>query len=231
MTEEVIPVKYLEQTIRVKRPPTFEDFISQLVDTFFLTENMKNNINLKYIDDDGDEIPVDNDEYTSLNNENTLILTIPEIEKPDGENINIDVNKSLKKMKKDYEDYKKKLVEISQNIINKKLKEVDKKNKEEIEEINKKYENCLKKIKEVTQSQINNLLSTIEQKCEEIMDKELTEYNNYIEKKLLEVFQKINDLLEKKDNEINIGLLEDKQNEVTKVLENNKEELDKAINN
>ena len=195
---------------------------------------MKKNLSLKYIDDDGDEITVenDNDEYVSLSNEKKLFLSIVEKENPvNEENIINDVNKNVQKMKDDFKAYKKKIVEIFQNTINQKLTEVDEKHKKELENINKKYETYLKDIKAKTQKQINDLLIKVEEKCDTIMNNELVEYNKYIEKELIEVTSKIENLLENKEKEVNLDILENKQNEVMEVLMNNKNELDNAINN
>ena len=234
MSTDVIQVEYLGRITPIKKAPTLDEFISQLVYTFFLTENMKNNLSLKYIDDDGDEITVenDNDEYESLSNDKKLFLSIAEKENPaNEENIVIDVNKNVQKMKNDFKAYKKKLVEIYQKAIKQKLKEVDQKHQKELEDIKEKYETCLKDIKVKTQIQINELLKKVEQKCDEIMNNKLVEYNQYIEKELSEVMSKIDNLLENKDKEVNFDILENKQNEVSQVLENNQKELDKAINN
>ena len=79
MSEEEVQIEYLGYKITMKKSETYEEFIPQLVSKLFLTDKMKNSMSLVYLDDDGDEVPLDNDNYSEFLSEATkAILNISE---------------------------------------------------------------------------------------------------------------------------------------------------------
>ena len=58
----------------------------------------------------------------------------------------------------------------------------------------------------------------------------MKEYNQYIDKEIENIIKGKEQSFQEKVNEIDFGTLEQKQNDVGKVVENNKKELFNAIN-
>ena len=234
MSEEEIQIVYLDKEITMKKTETYKEFISQLVYKLFLTEKMKKSLSLKYFDEDNEEIPVDESSYSCfLSEANKAFVEIPEPSNDltgNYDNIKKEVEEKMKLIKDDINKYKIKLKESCKNTVKKKLKEVDDKNLKELKDLKESYENKLIKIKEENEKQIQNLLEDMQNKSEDIILEKLNEYNEYINKEIENIIKGKEQSLKEKVNEIDFGALEQKQSDVRKVVENNKKELSKAIN-
>lgn len=239
MSEEVVQIEYLRPPkITIKITETYDEFISQLVSKLFLTDKMKNSLILKYFDEDNDEITIDKETYSTFLSETNkadlkIILTIPEATYDVSQNydeIRTQVDEKMNSIKSDINEYKKKLKESCQNVIQKKLKEIDDKNQKELKDLKKIYENKLIKIKEESKKQTKDLLNEMQNNSEVIILEKLKEYNKYIEQEIENIIKGKEESFQKKVDEIDFGLLEQKQNDVGEVVENNKKELFDAIN-
>ena len=234
MSEEEVQIEYLGYKITMKKSETYEEFIPQLVSKLFLTDKMKNSMSLVYLDDDGDEVPLDNDNYSEFLSEATkAILNISEESNgiPDNyDDIKKEVEEKMIKIKNDINEYKIKLKKSCQNMIKKKLKEVDDKNVKDLKDIKEYYDNKLIKIKKGSEKQIEDLLKEMQNQSEDIILDKLKEYNQYIDKEIENIIKGKEQSFQEKVNEIDFGTLEQKQNDVGKVVENNKKELFNAIN-
>jgi len=233
MSEEEIQIEYLGYKIPMKKSEAYEEFISQLISKLFLTDKMKNSMSLVYVDDEGDEIPLDNDNYSEFLSEATkAILTISDESNgiPDNyDDIKKGVEEKMKSIKNDINEYKIKLKESCQKVIKKKLTEVDDKNLKEIKDLKEYYDNKLIKIKKESEEKIEDLLKEIQKQSEDIILDNLKEYNQYIDKEIENIIKGKEKSFQEKVNEIDFGTLEQKQNDVGRVVENNKKELFNAI--
>ena len=57
-------IEFLQNKRKISLPETYSDFITLLKKTFFISDERFDNMTLLYLDGD-DEIPMDQDEYTS----------------------------------------------------------------------------------------------------------------------------------------------------------------------
>lgn len=234
MSEKEIEIEYLGITSTVKMSPTYDKFISQLRYKFFIPDKMKK-ISILYHDSDGDENNLENpDDYDDFLNdaEGKIYLTVSEENENKNLNGNTDeINKKIKEKinsrNKYIEEYRKQLRENCIKTIKKLFEEVDKKHAKEIEEMKKNLGEKLKNIKEVIEKQTSELLEEIENKSSDIGNEKFVEYCKSVDALIEKIVKDKQKYLQDKINEIDFESLEKNQNEISKAVEKNKEELNK----
>ena len=232
MSENEISVDYLDRITPIKKPPTYNEFISLLVSKFYLTPKMKDKMELVYIDEEDEEVFIDDINYDQFTKEaKKVILNIPESNKSN-QNININEAKkkmqlSLEAMQEQIKDYKKKLSDSCEKSIIKKLEEIDEQHKQELSDLKKLYEDKLNKYKNEIEEKTTKVLAEISDKSFQIMVDKLTEYGTNIEQKMENLIEdKKNSLDQKiKEKEDNFDALEQRQKEVSEALSKKIEEL------
>lgn len=226
--EDKIQIEYLGEITPMKKYPEYDEFISQLTYQFYLTDNMKKEISLNFIDEDGDSVVLDQDSYSDSLSSQKIIVTIPE-KSSNTEGIKEQVKIGFEQLNKDVTEFKKKLKGIAQSKMKEKLKQIDERHKKELNELKEKYDEKLKEIKKGTQDKLKDLLIKIEEKSIEIMNNDLVQYKNHFEKEIDNITVDQGKSLENKYKEVNLENLEKKQNEVDNVLQTNQKELDKHL--
>ncbi len=222
MSDNEINIVYFDTKTPVKKTETYEEFISLLASTFFLTKKMKKNIELIYCDDENYEYFIEEENYSeSIGEAKEIILKIKSSENEKAP--------ELDKFKEKCENLIKS-EKICKEQELKKLEEVDKKHQEELENIQKFYQNKLNDIKDRTLKQSQNIYNKIQDQSGEMMVNQLEEYNKNLEKKMDELIKKKQNSVIGKINEIDFKRLETIQIDMGKIVENNKKELEKAIN-
>ena len=233
-----IEIVYLDRTTSVEKSPTYDEFIEQLVNKFFLTEKMNQKKSIMYKDEDDDNNFLEEDNYSDIFKISKLYLNIEEESSNDDKKKNSPeitskieekVSKKMNSIIKEIEAYKKQLKEICQNEVAKKLKEVDNKHLKELNELKTFYEKKLNLIKEENDSQIRELLSNIQEKTPDEMIKKLEEYHKSIDKEIEKMMKEKEKSMEKKVNAIKFESLEKNQNEIGTVIQNNEKELDNIL--
>ena len=208
-----------------------EEFISLLASTFFLTKKMKKNIELIYYDEENYEYFIEEENYSeSIDEAKEITLNFKSSENEKAPELDKFKEKCENLIKSQINNYQKNLEEICRKSALKKLEEVDKKHQEELENIQKFYQNKLNDIKDRTLKQSQNIYNKIQDQSGEMMVNKLEEYNKNLEKEMDELIKEKQNSVINKINEIDFKRLEKIQMDMGKIVENNKKELEKAIN-
>lgn len=231
MSDNEINIVYFDTKTPVKKTETYEEFISLLASTFFLTKKMKKNIELIYYDEENYEYFIEEENYSeSIDEAKEITLNFKSSENEKAPELDKFKEKCENLIKSEINNYQKNLEKICRELALKKLEEVDKKHQEELEKIQEFYQKKLNDIKDRTLKQSQNIYNKIQDQSGEMMVNKLEEYNKNLEKKMDELIKKKQNSVIGKINEIDFKRLETIQIDMGKIVENNKKELEKAIN-
>lgn len=236
MSKDEIGVEYLGRTTLIKKPQNFSELESILVSTFYLTERMKKKMIIIYCDQDLDEIELDSEKFNDFLTEGTkLILNVPEGEKKPAQTLNINevkqkVEAKKKKIEEEIQVYKSNLEKMFNTKIEERMKIIDEKNEKELKELEEHYKTKLEEIKKKITDQTKTIFEKITNQSTDIMIEKLEEYNKKIEEEIEKLIIDKENSVKKKENEVDFKKLEDKQKEVANIVEANKNELNKMIN-
>ena len=134
--ENVMEIEFLQNKRKISLPETYSDFIALLKKTFFITDERFDNMSLFYLDKDGDQYPLDQEEYTSKEARKATYWILSSIEDEDDEGNDIlsakeDLMKKkeiiLSEAKKFKNDLYKQYTELVEAEIKKKMKNIKKK--------------------------------------------------------------------------------------------------------
>lgn len=129
-------IEFLQNKRKISLPETYSDFIALLKKTFFITDERFDNMSLFYLDKDGDQYPLDQEEYTSKEARKATYWILSSIEDEDDEGNDIlsakeDLMKKkeiiLSEAKKFKNDLYKQYTELVEAEIKKKMKNIKKK--------------------------------------------------------------------------------------------------------
>lgn len=134
--ENVMEIEFLQNKRKISLPETYSDFIVLLKKTFFITDERFDNMSLFYLDEDGGQYPLDQEEYTSKEARKATYWILSSIEDEDDEGNDIlsakeDLMKKkeiiLSEAKKFKNDLYKQYTELVEAEIKKKMKNIKKK--------------------------------------------------------------------------------------------------------
>ena len=229
-SDDEVQIDYLGRSTPLQKASTYDKFISSLVTKFYLTEDMKKCISFYYLDEDDDQIPLDNKNYDEfLKEAKKAILKIEEKDEPvENSNDNLgDMDEKIKSIKEQVAQYKKKLNEICEKNIKDKLEEVDKKHREDLDQLGKLYKDKLEGYKSHFNQKTQEIFKEIQSQSTNILLQKLTEYNEGIEKEIDQLINDKENLVKNKVNEVGIEDLEKQQKEVNEIVSENKNLLQK----
>lgn len=236
MSKDEIGVEYLERTTLIKKPQNYSELESTLVSTFYLTERMKKKMILSYCDQEQDENDLDSESFSEFLKEGTkIILKVPEDQNKPAETFNINevkhkVEVKKKKIEEEIQVYKSNLEKMFNTKIEERMKIIDEKNEKELKELEEHYKTKLEEIKKKITEQTKTIFEKITNQSTDIMIEKLEEYNKKIEEEIEKLIIDKENSVKKKENEVDFKKLEDKQKEVANIVEANKNELNKMIN-
>ena len=236
MSKDEIGVEYLERTTLIKKPQNYSELESTLVSTFYLTERMKKKMILSYCDQEQDENDLDSESFSEFLKEGTkIILKVPEDQNKPAETFNINevkhkVEVKKKKIEEEIQVYKSNLEKMFNTKIEERMKIIDEKNEKELKELEEHYKTKLEEIKKKITDQTKTIFEKITNQSTDIMIEKLEEYNKKIEEEIEKLIIDKENSVKKKENEVDFKKLEDKQKEVANIVEANKNELNKMIN-
>ena len=208
-SKKEITIDYLDRKTKVLLPEKYSDFIKLCKETFYISESRSENMCLKYIDEEGDENDLDENEYTNDNVRNCscwkLILNDNDSE-PDEVNDTKEELITLKqKILKKAKDYKsKKLKEFNEKIE----KEIQKRNdahKKNIEALNNVYKTKIKDFKEEINEMIKKSLKDISEKIMNSYNTNMELTDNEIKKNLKDLIKNVGNECENELNKVNVG--------------------------
>lgn len=229
--KEEVEIEYLKRTISVTKSNTFQEFISQLVNTFFIIPKFIDSISLTYFDDDDDEIEIDKDNYSNCINEaKKIYLKIVKMSKKEEEedednnhnNPIEDIKIKLGKATKEFTIYKKNIIKLCEKKIKDELDKVNDKHKKELDKLTNIYNEKLKKIKEKGEKQIEEILNKLEEESISLINKKVKDYNYDIEKEIQTMSKDKEGKFQNLDK-IDFNSLNLIQNELSKLLGNENE--------
>ena len=208
-SKKEITIDYLDRKTKVLLPEKYSDFIKLCKETFYISESRSENMCLKYIDEEGDENDLDENEYTNDNVRNCscwkLILNDNDSE-PDEVNDTKEELITLKqKILKKAKDYKsKKLKEFNEKIE----KEIQKRNdahKKNIEALNNVYKTKIINFKEEINEMIKKSLKDISEKIMNSYNTNMELADNEIKKNLKDLIKNVGNECENELNKVNVG--------------------------
>ena len=232
-----IEIEYLGRTTSVEKSPTFDEFVQQIVKKFFITEKMRKTMSIMYRDEDDDQIFLGDENYDDISEVSKLYLNIEERQSNEESDTSVDtskiaeiVEKKMKSIIQEIEDYKIKLRKICQTEVSKKLEEVDNKHLKELKELKDFYEKKLTSMKDENDRIIREFLTDMEGNSFEKLNQKLEEYHKNMDNEIEKMMKEKEKSMREKVNEINFKSLEENQNEIVSVIEKNQKELDNALN-
>lgn len=204
---------YNNKEIELKLPSTYNEFLKLLEDKLYLTPELVNSAIIYYKDNDGDKIPLSEDNYNDSLEENNgsyemeLDFSQKEKNKKDDSDIedNNDDNKQINKKlgKNEIKNIEKKIAIKFSKIFEEKLKKKDSEYQKEISIIKKNFENAMKSVIENSENEYNNL-------------------SDYYNEKMKDYFRKYNEMI---IENINKGITQSNLNQVMEQFFNNNQFL------
>lgn len=226
MSNDTVEVTYLNWTEKLKKCSTYNEFKSKLIEHFYLLESEAKKMIINYYDEDGDEncIANDDDYKSSLacpSPQYLLIVEDEENKKVEG-NLKESSDKVLTQRDKildQINDYKKNLIQLCSNIIQKKLKEKDEQLEKEINDLEKYYEESLDKFKDKIKNDTENVLEKIKETFEKLLKEKINEYDTTIKENLNEEIEKISKKCIEEIDQVKLDDMDKEQQKLFKLLQ------------
>ena len=144
--ENVVEIEFLQNKRKISLPETYSDFIALLKKTFFITDERFDNMSLFYLDKDGDQYPLDQEEYTSKEARKATYWILSSIEDEDDEGNDIlsakeDLMKKKEIILSEAKKFKNDLYKQYTELVEAEIKKKNKKHKKEKKKKKKDYIN------------------------------------------------------------------------------------------
>lgn len=135
--ENVMEIEFLQNKRKISLPETYSDFIALLKKTFFITDERFDNMSLFYLDEDGGQYPLDQEEYTSKEARKATYWILSSIEDEDDEGNDIlsakeDLMKKKEIILSEAKKFKNDLYKQYTELVEAEIKKKNEKHQEEI---------------------------------------------------------------------------------------------------
>lgn len=243
MSTSTVEVEYMNKTEKIKKFNKYKEFEDFILDHFYISPEDKPNLEINYLDEDGDTNYLFNGEESEELEEKyqdslscsqpKYLIKLNEEENEEAVDINDSTNSIVKQKEKvltQINDYKNKLIELCSNNIQKKLKEKDEELEKEIIDIEKYYQENLDKFKEVIKKNTENVFSKIKDVFKEALDNNIKEYDTKVNEEIKNEINDINQNFIGEIKKVNLEVLREINRKFIEALEKNKNALNKIEN-
>ena len=209
-----ITIDYLKRKTKILLPEKYSDFIEECKKTFFISNSRSENMYFKYIDEEGDENDLEEDDYKNEKVQNLpywkLIVNDNDSETDEANNTKDELitikNKILKKAK----GYKSKKLKESNELIEKEMKKRNDEHKKNIEKMKNEYKTKIEEFKNDINSLIIKSLDDISQKLLDTYNKNIEATNNEIKNNFKASIETIGKQFEEDLSKVNMDDIGDK---------------------
>lgn len=208
-SKKEITIDYLDRKTKVLLPEKYSDFIKLCKETFYISESRSENMCLKYIDDEGDENDLEDNDYTNDKVRNCpcwkLIINDNDSEPDEVNDTKEELITIKKKILKKAKDYKSMKLKEYNEIIEKEVQKRNDAHKKNLEELNDVIKTKIKDFKKEINGMIKKGLKDISQKIMNSYNTNVELTDNEIKNNLKELIKNIGNECENEINKVNVG--------------------------
>lgn len=214
--EKEIKLYHNTYKVVIKIKKKYDDIKQSIKDSLYLTEEDYNNLQINFLDADGDENILEEDTFEDAYNAKEWV-TSKKVGTTPGkqeQNNNTVSKEEIKKMKNN-------IYNKCAKIIEKKIKETNDKWKKKFEELNNKFQDELKKRETLNKKTLEEIIDKMSNEAKDMVENRVNDYNNNIK-----------ELLKSKLEQSKIDLNNEKKNitqaldEITNTQKEIKEKVD-----
>lgn len=207
--ENVMKIEFLQNKRKISLPETYSDFIALLKKTFFITDERFDNMSLFYLDEDGDQYPLDQEEYTSKEARKATYWILSSIEDEDDEGNDIlsakeDLMKKKEIILSEAKKFKNDLYKQYTELVEAEIKKKNEKHQEEIKKIKEDYINNLKEFHNVLSEESKNFLDKVEEKLMNVYDEKINIINDQLKNELSKTLENLTKECQKELDKLNV---------------------------
>ena len=227
-------IEYNNIKTKISLPGKFSEFKELCIKTFYISELRSQKMNLYYLDEDGDQVPLDENSYEDARNAKFWILVIDDKKGKNPKNP-VDSQKikqgfiaKKEELIREAKLYKEKLFGECSRIIEDKIKKKNEDHKKDIQSIKDEYAKKLKEFKNLVDNQIKQLLGKISESTMKIY----IEKSQLIDNSVLEDMSKKLGKFEDNKNglDVNMGEIGDNINNTNQDVKECKEIFKDIVN-
>jgi len=227
-------IEYNNIKTKISLPGKFSEFKELCIKTFYISELRSQKMNLYYLDEDGDQVPLDENSYEDARNAEFWKLVIDDKKGKNPKNSGDSQKKKQgfiaqkEKLIREAKLYKEKLFGECSRIIEDKIKQKNETHKIDIQKIKDEYAKKLKEFKNLIDNQVKELLGKISESTMKIY----MEKSQYIDNKVIEdMSKKLGEFEDnKKDFDVNMGEMGDNINNTNQDVKECKEIFKDIVN-
>lgn len=207
-SKKEITIDYLDRKTKVLLPEKYSDFIELCKKTFYISDSRSEYMCLKYIDEEGDENDLEENDYENEKVRNNpcwkLIINDNDSEPDEVNNTKEELISIKKKILKKAKDYKLKKLKEYNEIIEKEIQKRNDAHKKNIKELKDKYKSEINDWKTEINSIIKKSLEDISQKIMNSYNTNIELVDNEIKNNLKELIKNAGDECEEELNKVNV---------------------------
>ena len=206
-SKKEITIDYLDRKTKVLLPEKYSDFIKLCKETFYISESRSQYMCLKYDDEDGDEIDLEEEDYENekvRKCSNWKLILNDNDNETDDTNLKDELIRIKNKILKQVKDFKSTKIKESNEQIEKEIKKRNEVHKQNIEKIKNEYKTKIEEFKTEIKEMIKNSLDDVSKSIKETYKKNIEIVDNEIKKDLKTLVINVENECKQKLNDINM---------------------------